>query len=96
LVPRFRWGSRRLKERSPRSKSKLAYLPLSQDDPRQRRPDISLAKECLKWQPTVTLREGLRHTIEYFDELLSTTHMAARASRSPAEAGHHGLLALED
>lgn len=67
------------------SKSKLAYLPLPEDDPRQRRPDISLAKECLKWQPTVTLREGLRHTIEHFDRLLSRGDAAVRATRESAK-----------
>src|SRR5262245_22000725 len=59
------------------SKSKLAYLPLPEDDPKQRRPDIALAKEHLKWQPTVKLREGLRHTIEHFDRLLSAPRAAA-------------------
>ena len=53
------------------SRSKLTYLPLPQDDPKQRQPDITLAKECLDWRPTVTLREGLKHTIGYFDRLLS-------------------------
>jgi UDP-glucuronate decarboxylase len=53
------------------SKSKLAYLPLPQDDPKQRRPDITLAQERLGWQPTVALREGLLRTIVHFDRLLS-------------------------
>lgn len=53
------------------AKSKLVPQPLPQDDPKQRRPDISLAKERLAWSPTVPLREGLKATIEYFDELLS-------------------------
>ncbi len=48
------------------SKSKLVYLPLPQDDPIQRQPDISLAKEKLGWQPVVPLGEGLQKTIEYF------------------------------
>ncbi len=53
------------------SKSKLVYLPLPQDDPTQRQPDISLAKEKLGgWEPKVPLREGLTKTIEYFDKLL--------------------------
>ncbi len=52
--------------------SKLAYLPLPHDDPRQRQPDIGKAKEHLGWQPVVPLAEGLRHTIDYFDKLLST------------------------
>lgn len=48
------------------SSSKLVYRPLPQDDPTQRQPDISLAKEKLKWQPEVALDEGLKKTIEYF------------------------------
>jgi UDP-glucuronate decarboxylase len=53
------------------SKSKLNFLQLPQDDPKQRQPDITLAKEFLKWQPSVTLRDGLQHTIGYFEKLLS-------------------------
>ena len=53
------------------SRSKLIALPLPQDDPLQRRPDISLARETLDWAPSVSLAEGLRHTIEYFDAVLS-------------------------
>jgi UDP-glucuronate decarboxylase len=52
------------------SRSKLVYKPLPQDDPRQRRPDITLARDRLGWQPTVALEEGLRETIAYFKELL--------------------------
>ena len=52
------------------SRSRLVHLPLPQDDPRQRRPDISLATELLDWGPTVQLREGLARTIAYFDALL--------------------------
>ncbi|MCG2755791.1 MAG: SDR family oxidoreductase [Desulfobacteraceae bacterium] len=52
------------------SKSKIIFKPLPQDDPMQRRPDISLAKEKLKWQPVVKLDEGLKKTIKYFDEIL--------------------------
>src|SRR5262245_30266516 len=53
------------------SKSTLTYLALPQDDPKQRQPDITLARERLKWQPTMPLREGLAKTIGYFDRLLS-------------------------
>ena len=53
------------------SRSKLTYLPLPQDDPKQRQPDIALAKERLGWEPTVPLRDGLKHTMAYFDALLS-------------------------
>ena len=48
------------------SKSKLVYLPLPEDDPKQRKPDISLAKKVLDWQPTVDLEVGLGKTIDYF------------------------------
>jgi UDP-glucuronate decarboxylase len=48
------------------SKSKIVYKPLPEDDPRQRKPEISLAKSKLDWQPTITLEEGLKKTIEYF------------------------------
>lgn len=53
------------------SSSKLVFRPLPQDDPRQRRPDITLAKEKLDWQPTIQLEQGLKNTINYFDALLS-------------------------
>ncbi|SOB79932.1 UDP-glucuronate decarboxylase [Sphingomonas guangdongensis] len=52
------------------SSSRLVQLPLPADDPRQRRPDISLAKQHLDWEPKVQLREGLERTIAYFDRLL--------------------------
>ena len=53
------------------SKSKIIHLPLPSDDPMQRQPDISLAKEKLKdWKPSVDLRTGLVKTIEYFDGML--------------------------
>jgi len=52
------------------SKSEIIYGPLPKDDPRQRCPDISLAKKELKWSPTIELREGLAQTISYFEELL--------------------------
>jgi dTDP-glucose 4,6-dehydratase len=51
------------------SKSEIVYEPLPVDDPMQRRPDISKAKEVLGWEPTVQLREGVARTAEYFREL---------------------------
>ena len=51
--------------------SKIVNLPLPNDDPGRRRPDISLAKEKLGWEPTIALAEGLERTISYFDHLLS-------------------------
>ena len=50
----------------PESKSRLVYRPLPGDDPKQRRPDIALAKELLGWEPKIPLDEGLARTIEYF------------------------------
>jgi UDP-glucuronate decarboxylase len=55
------------------SPSKLVFHPLPSDDPTQRQPDISLARQKLGWEPKIQLEEGLRHTIAYFDELLSVT-----------------------
>ena len=52
------------------SKSKLIFKRLPMDDPQQRRPDISLAKEKLNWIPKIELEEGLKKTIDYFDRLL--------------------------
>jgi len=49
-----------------RSKSKIVKKPLPSDDPKQRRPDISLAKSTLKWKPTTQLEQGLKKTISYF------------------------------
>ena len=49
-----------------KSKSKIVHLPLPADDPRQRKPDIALAKKYLKWEPKVPLAEGLKKTIAYF------------------------------
>jgi nucleoside-diphosphate-sugar epimerase len=48
------------------SKSKIIFKPLPQDDPKQRRPDITKAKRILKWEPKVGLPDGLVKTIEYF------------------------------
>jgi UDP-glucuronate decarboxylase len=53
------------------TKSRLVYKPLPCDDPRQRQPDITLAKETLAWEPKIALRDGLIKTIGYFDAQLS-------------------------
>jgi UDP-glucuronate decarboxylase len=53
------------------SNSKIVHEPLPKDDPKQRKPDISLAKSELQWEPKVTLEHGLKSTIAYFDKLLS-------------------------
>ncbi|WP_342071497.1 UDP-glucuronic acid decarboxylase family protein [Yoonia algicola] len=53
------------------SKSELIYTALPEDDPRQRQPDIAKARSLLAWEPTVSLRDGLRRTIEHFQSRLS-------------------------
>ena len=53
------------------SQSVLSYHPLPQDDPRQRKPDITKARELLGWEPRIPLREGLVKTIEYFRAALA-------------------------
>ena len=53
-----------------KSKSKIVFKPLPQDDPKQRQPDITLAKSRLNWEPKVPLQEGLIKTIEYFKAFL--------------------------
>jgi UDP-glucuronate decarboxylase len=50
--------------------SRIVHMPLPRDDPKQRRPDISVADEPLGWRPTVALVDGLRKTIDYFERLL--------------------------
>ena len=52
------------------SKSKIEFLNLPKDDPTQRKPDISLAKEKLDWAPNIQLEEGLINTIEYFEKVI--------------------------
>ncbi len=53
------------------SGSKLVFQPLPSDDPKQRQPDISLAKSTIDWAPKVALEDGLKETIAYFRKLLS-------------------------
>ncbi|MEI6117101.1 MAG: UDP-glucuronic acid decarboxylase family protein [Burkholderiales bacterium] len=53
------------------SKSKLVFMPLPQDDPKQRQPDITRAKELLHWEPTVALEQGLKRTIAYFRTVIA-------------------------
>ncbi|MFN7165059.1 MAG: UDP-glucuronic acid decarboxylase family protein [Hyphomonas sp.] len=53
------------------SKSKLVFMPLPQDDPKQRKPNIEKAREILGWEPKVQLRDGLTKTIAYFDGMLA-------------------------
>jgi UDP-glucuronate decarboxylase len=57
--------------RLTRSRSRLVNMPLPSDDPKQRQPDISLAKAALSWEPTVTLDDGLVETVAYFRKTLA-------------------------
>jgi UDP-glucuronate decarboxylase len=80
------------------SGSKVVYKPLPADDPRQRRPDITLAKEELGWSPKVQLREGLIRTISYFEELLREegtlkVRVPKRAAHLKAVANGNGSAA---
>jgi UDP-glucuronate decarboxylase len=59
------------------SSSKLVKMPLPQDDPRQRQPDITLARDRLDWEPKMQLREGLTKTISYFDNVLISNSRGA-------------------
>ena len=52
------------------SSSKIIYKPLPQDDPKQRRPDISLAKEKINWSPKIQLKTGIEKTVKYFENIL--------------------------
>jgi UDP-glucuronate decarboxylase len=54
------------------SKSEIVFKKLPADDPKQRRPDITQARKILEWEPEIELKEGLKRTIDYFDELLTT------------------------
>lgn len=70
------------------SKSTLVIKPLPSDDPKQRQPDIMLAKEILGWTPKVPLADGLIHTINYFEELLGH-------AQQPAFSVYHGETAVQ-
>jgi UDP-glucuronate decarboxylase len=67
------------------SRSKIVRKPLPQDDPRQRCPDIALARKMLRWKPATPLSEGLKKTIGYFEEVLKNftaeTQRAQRGNR---------------
>ena len=69
------------------SRSRIVHRPRPEDDPRQRRPDISKANDLLGWSPKTQLKEGIRRTISYFERLLSDgTIKAAIARDQSAEA----------
>jgi UDP-glucuronate decarboxylase len=69
------------------SRSKIVHRPKPQDDPRQRRPDISKAQELLKWSPHTSLQEGLKMTIAYFEEMLKADGMRALLVNTAPRAG---------
>jgi dTDP-glucose 4,6-dehydratase len=60
------------------SRSELSFLPLPEDDPKVRRPDIGVARSVLGWEPRVPLEEGLRRTIPYFEKLVEAESVGAR------------------
>ena len=66
------------------SRSRLVHEPLPSDDPKQRQPDISLARDRLGWEPTVALREGLVRTIAYFETVLEKSPVNASDDPVPA------------
>jgi UDP-glucuronate decarboxylase len=66
------------------SSSQLIHHPLPGDDPKQRRPDITLAKKVLKWEPTIELQQGLVETIQYFDTLLKSGDITQKDLPIPA------------
>ncbi len=71
------------------SKAKIVHKPLPQDDPRQRKPDITQANQVLGWKPTIALEEGLKQTIAYFKKLLDNKDQRPSvigAARMAAEA----------
>ena len=68
------------------SRSRIVYKPLPEDDPRQRQPDISKAKELLSWSPRTSLEEGLAATIAYFEQLLSGSNLRSVLSNNLMQA----------
>jgi UDP-glucuronate decarboxylase len=67
------------------SNSRLVFEPLPMDDPRQRQPDIALARQVLRWEPKIQLAEGLERTIEHFREQLLTQQIAELAALARSE-----------
>ena len=65
------------------SRSRVVHRPLPEDDPRQRRPDISRAQELLSWAPRTQLKEGLTRTIAYFEKLLGENKMRETLAGEP-------------
>ena len=61
------------------SRSTICHRPAPEDDPKQRRPDVSQAQQLLGWEPRITLEKGLIRTIEYFDQILRDKHVRAKS-----------------
>jgi nucleoside-diphosphate-sugar epimerase len=75
------------------SRSPIVFKELPYDDPTRRRPDISLAMAELRWRPSVPLAEGLKRTIDYFDDLLgddllSDDSLVAAPASAPGAPAH--------
>jgi UDP-glucuronate decarboxylase len=66
------------------SRSRVVHRPLPENDPRQRRPDISRAQDVLSWTPRTQLKEGLTRTIAYFEKLLKENDVRAVLAVDPA------------
>jgi UDP-glucuronate decarboxylase len=64
------------------SRSRIVHRPKPEDDPRQRRPDISAARTTLNWAPRTPLKDGLKRTIDYFDRLLSDSSVRAKLAEA--------------
>jgi nucleoside-diphosphate-sugar epimerase len=73
------------------SAAPIEYRPLPVDDPRQRRPDISKARELLGWTPRVSVRVGLQRTIEHFRSVIDASTAAVMSPRGDP-AGYSGSL----
>jgi UDP-glucuronate decarboxylase len=69
------------------SSSRIELRPLPHDDPRQRRPNIEKAREILGWNPQAQLKEGLSHTVKYFDRVLSANKQVALLTQQLAPQG---------
>ena len=74
------------------SRSRIVFNPLPQDDPQQRKPDISRAADQLGWRPAVSLREGLSQTVAYFDQMLSQRVHSHVAASVPIQSGARMLV----
>jgi len=77
------------------SQSRIVHRALPQDDPKQRKPDISLAHEHLKWAPRTSLRQGLMPTIAYFEQLLSDHNLRSTLGQVAGDSSRQRSQALD-